>query len=684
MSQLGLRSWLLLVLVVCTACTGGTADNDEVPAANEAFDAILSVTSPDGQLQVDVGTDEAGRPRFRSARLTSDGLPAPVLLDSTLGLELTIDDTPVSYASGGSFTVLDPPATVRSSFSLPTGKALVEQIEAEVASLAYTTTTDRPLIVDIWVSDVGFAFRYGLDSANDRRGLTRLEWERTSFHVPPEARSWLQAHDPPGFVTPAYERLRSREALAGSPGTAPYGWTFPSLFATDDSWTLITESAPGPNDAGSHLSSVTADGEFFVDLADRGEGNGVGDPRPMLTLPWRSPWRIVMNSADVGDIVESNLVRHLSEPDVARPMDWVRPGRVSWSWLSDHSSSTDPESLERFIDLASDLGWEYSLVDANWNTFGDDRLAELVEYAARRNVELLLWYNSGGPNNAVPEAPRDRMREETIRRSEFARLAELGIAGIKVDFFHSDKPDAINLYRSILADAADAELLVNFHGSTVPRGWSREFPNLMTMEAVRGAEIYTFDAGYAAAAPRQNTVLPFTRNVVGSMDYTPVILGDTVRRVTTNGHELGLAVIFESGLQHFADTPEAYLGQPEPVVDLLRSVPTVWDETRFIDGAPESHVVLARRRSGQWWIGAISAGEDSLEVTVDLDALGVDPGAAMTSVCDNPAWDGDPGRSATWDDPAQYDIDGGPVDQRLAITLVPNGGCLIRFEVAVG
>ncbi len=674
---------LFIVIVACATCTGGSSADDQVSSAVDAFETVLSVASPDGRLHVDVGTDAAGRPRFRSSRRTSAGAMSPVLLDSSLGLELTIDEVPVSYASDGSLTVLTPQTVVSSSFSLPTGKAVSEEIEAHLASLAYTTTADRPLLLDVWVSDEGFAIRYGLDPTSGDPERVRLEWERTSFRVPSEARSWLQAHDPPGFVTPAYERLRNREAPAGAPGNAPYGWTFPALFATQDSWTLITESAPGADDAASHLSSVSVDGEFFVDLADRGEGNGVGDPRPVLTLPWRSPWRVVMNSDDVGGIVESNLVRHLSEPEVDPQMDWVRPGRVSWSWLSDHASSTDPESLERFVDLASDLGWEYSLVDANWNTFGDTRLAELIDYAAERNVALLLWYNSGGPNNAVPEAPRDRMRDRTIRRAEFARLAELGIAGIKVDFFHSDKPDVINLYRSILSDAADAQLLVNFHGSTVPRGWSREFPNLMTMEAVRGAEIYTFDAGYAAAAPRQNTVLPFTRNVVGSMDYTPVILGDTVRRVTTNGHELGLSVVFESGLQHFADTPEAYLEQPEPVIDLLRSVPTVWDETRFIEGTPESHVVLARRRGEQWWIGAISAREESLVVTVDLDAIGVGGETTMTSVCDDPAWGSDPGRSATWDDPTQYAVDIGPANGQVGMTLVPNGGCLIRFDSTV-
>ena len=141
---------------------------------------------------------------------------------------------------------------------------------------------------------------------------------------------------------------------------------------------------------------------------------------------------------------------------------------------------------------------------------------------------------------------------------EFAKLRDWGVKGVKVDFWQSDKQDRIRQYRDLLRDAAEFHLLVDFHGCTLPRGWSREFPNLVTMEAV-GAEQYKARVEMAEGGARHNTILPFTRNVVGSMDYTPVTFGDAqFPHRTTNAHELALAVVFESGVQHFADSVESY------------------------------------------------------------------------------------------------------------------------------
>ena len=165
-----------------------------------------------------------------------------------------------------------------------------------------------------------------------------------------------------------------------------------------------------------------------------------------------------------------------------------------------------------------------------------------------------------------------------------------------MDFWHSDKPDRIRQYRQLLEDAADFRMLVNFHGSTVPRGWSREYPHLMTIEAVFGAEQYKFRQPFTTRAAGLNTVLPFTRNVIGPMDYTPVTFTDVrYPGTTTNAHELAQSIVFESGIQHFADSAEAYRSLPEAVKDFLRRVPAAWHETRGLGGEPGSFVVVARR-----------------------------------------------------------------------------------------
>jgi alpha-glucosidase len=266
------------------------------------------------------------------------------------------------------------------------------------------------------------------------------------------------------------------------------------------------------------------------------------------------------------------------------------------------------------------------------------------------------------------EQPRDRMFDRAIRRAEMARLAEWGVRGVKVDFFHSDKQAGIQLYLEILADAAEVGLMVNFHGCTVPRGWSRTWPNLMTMEAVPGAEQYSFDPGYPAAAPWHNTILPFTRNAVGPMDYTPVTFGHQLYpHVTTAGHELALSVVFESGLLHLADSAESYRSLPRPVRDFLSVVPAVWDETRFLAGEPGAFVVVARRQAEAWYVGGIT-GDEAREIAVALAFL--ESGSfSQTLITDGRTGDG-------------FDVADATVDARgeLSVAMPARGGFVARLE----
>ena len=200
-----------------------------------------------------------------------------------------------------------------------------------------------------------------------------------------------------------------------------------------------------------------------------------------------------------------------------------------------------------------------------------------------------------------------------------------GVAGVKVDFFHSDKQDGIGRYLGILADAAEHRIMVNVHGCTIPRGWSRTWPHLMSMEGVRGAEAYLFDPGFPEAAAGHHTILPFTRNAVGPMDYTPVTFSDVTHpHLTTNAHELALAVVFESGLLHLADSAETYRSVPPAVADVLRRVPVVWDETRFLVAEPGRCVVVARRRGEDWWVAGINGLPEPRALELDLAPLGAD------------------------------------------------------------
>jgi hypothetical protein len=210
--------------------------------------------------------------------------------------------------------------------------------------------------------------------------------------------------------------------------------------------------------------------------------------------------------------------------------------------------------------------------------------------------------------------------EERIK--EFQKLQRWGVKGIKVDFFDSDKQPVMKRYMDILKDAAEYKVMVNFHGSTLPRGWERTYPHLVSMESVKGAEGYGRQA-FCDRAPSHNTVLPFTRNVVGSMDYTPVTFTNKREaiRQTTFGHELALSVVFESGVFHFADRMSAYQALPEAPKTFLKEVPVAWDETRYVAGTPGQYVVVARRKGDRWYIAGINGQNVEQEVSFDLPFL---------------------------------------------------------------
>jgi hypothetical protein len=219
-----------------------------------------------------------------------------------------------------------------------------------------------------------------------------------------------------------------------------------------------------------------------------------------------------------------------------------------------------------------------------------------------------------------------------------------------------------------MRDAADFNLLVDFHGCTLPRGWARTYPHLMTSEAVPGAEQYKFNADYPKVAAWHNTVLAFTRNVVGGMDYTPVTFTDSkFPRLTTDAHELALAIVFESGLQHFADSVQAYRGLYEPAKALLKAVPAAWLETRWIAGEPGRLAVLARRAADGWYLGGISGLDQAQNVSVNLSFLG--PGSHdATLIVD----DGAPRKltSSTRRVTSQ---------DRIPVDLLPRGGFAMRL-----
>jgi len=503
------------------------------------------------------------------------------------------------------------------SYELISGKKRVVEYSGNELTVTFKNDSNQLLSVDLRALNDGVAFRYRFPD-NDS-SLYTVTGERTSFKIPLQGKVWIHPYDTITKYTPAYETYYTNGSDIGTKAPGGQGWAFPALFNVNNAWMLLTEANLGDNFYGAHLQPEIVDGTYRIRLPEVEEALGTCDAEPTSALPWTMPWRVIMLGKNLAEIAESTLVQDLSDANVVDDLSWIKPGRVSWSWWSDHDSPQSFEKLQHFVDLAVEMGWEYSLVDANWNTMKGGNLEELVQYANDKGIGILVWYNSGGPHNTVGEQLRNAMHIKERRREEFAKLQEWGVKGVKIDFFQSDKPEIIKQYHDILKDAVDYNILINFHGCTMPRGWERKYPHLMSMEAVRGAECYSFDAMFPDAAPWYNTILPFTRNAVGPMDYTPVAFSDqTYPHKTTYGHEIALPIVFQSSLLHFADKVSIFQELPDFAKDYLKEIPVSWDQTKFLEGYPGQYVILARKKEGIWYFGGINGTSDTLNIDLNL------------------------------------------------------------------
>jgi len=443
----------------------------------------------------------------------------------------------------------------------------------------------------------GFAFRYEFP---EKGGSFVVNEELTAYCIPDSTKRWMEKFNP------ANEGLYSTM----SDGDVQQDWGYPALFNTPDKdcWYLIHEADLDRNYCGSKLSNSGEKSKYKISFPDQWNGRGQGETKPTITLPWKSPWRVIV-MGNLADILESTLIDDVSAPSVISKTDWIKPGIASWNYWSDNHGTKDFKTVCEFADLAASMGWPYTLLDWEWDAMGNGgKLEDALRYIHSLGIKPLMWYNSGGDHTWVSATPKDRMLTHENRMKEFAKLKGLGVAGVKIDFFESEKQNMIKYYLDILDDAAKFEMMVYFHGCLVPRGWARTYPHLMTYEGVHGAEWYNNGPEFTTTAPEHNTILPFTRNVVGAMDYTPVTFTNSqFPHITSYGHELALSVVFESGIQHMADRPEGYSTLPESVKSFLKQVPNAWDDTKLLDGYPGKEIIMARRKGDSWYIGGINA-----------------------------------------------------------------------------
>lgn len=519
---------------------------------------------------------------------------------------------------------------LKSSYSMLQGKRKNIDYTANQYTVSLQNGTGESMEIIFQLSHDGIGLRYHFPkTSND---IKKIVEEKTTYNFDASAKAWLQpmSKAKTGWkeTNPSYEEHYAMGVSVNTKPAIGEGWVYPALFNANGAWLVITETGLKDNYCGSRLVYNDSQKALQVTFPQKEEIFPNGALNPESQLPWYTPWRVI-TVGSLKTITESTLGTDLADPAVPMDTSFIKSGLSSWSWVLLKDDSVNFETTLKFIDYASSMNWPYCLIDADWDTrIGDAKMKELADYAKGKNVKLLVWYNSSGPWNGTEYHPKGKLLTHADRDKEFTRLNELGIAGVKIDFFGGDGQSMIAYYHAILKDAAAHKLLINFHGATLPRGWQRTYPNLLTTEAVKGEEYITFTQATADLQPSHCAMLPFARNVFDPMDFTPMVLDaiPNIKRKTTPAFELALPVLFLSGIQHIAETPAGMAKMPKYVVDYLKDIPTNWDNSKFMDGYPGKYIVMARKKDNVWHIVGVNGQNTAKEIEIDLSFVNNDSG----------------------------------------------------------
>ena len=329
----------------------------------------------------------------------------------------------------------------------------------------------------------------------------------------------------------------------------------------------------------------------------------------VINGPITTPWRIVMIGADLNALVNSDIMHNVSAPPDPKlfpngpKTDWIKPGRAVWNDLD--GTKTSLEGQKDMARLASQLGFEYNVMEGFWRNWSEAELKDVVDYSRQRGVKVILW------------SSRAQVQDPPKLKEWFDLCSRVGAAGVKIDFFDHEHKEVVDLYEMMAKAAAEHKLLVDFHGANKPTGLERTYPNIVGIEGIRGME---FPGPYA----QHDVTLPFTRMLAGMGDYTPVHFGTLVTARTgladtTWAHQVANAVILQAPLLVYSADPANMLENPS--VDVLKSIPSTWDETVVLPVSEIRQVAAFARRSGDTWFLAITNGPYARNVQIDLSSF---------------------------------------------------------------
>jgi len=596
----------------------------------------------------------------------------PLLDESALALELDGQE-----ALGSNVQIIESASGKGSDdYTLVAGK--VSDVHDQYNSLLLRTVegggAKRTLLIEARAYNDGIAFRYVLPAQNAIKAL-RLKQEDTEFRISTDATTWalelpnfrssyeseyvklpITAFSNQGGVSSSF--LIGMPLLMHSPGTA---------------WMTLTEADLEGN-PGMYVTNPSGNwaGHWFVSkLSPRFD-----DPNLVAVeaLPYHSAWRVLLVADEPGKLMESNMISDLNSPNRVQDTSWIHPGKASWNWWAgdigpDGKPAYTTKNMEYYVDFAAQSSFPFMLLDAGWadgrditKLRGNVDVPELVRYAAAKHVKVWIWLYSTSVMEQMKEA--------------FPLYEKWGVAGVKIDFINRDDQDGIKFYYDVAREAAEHHLMVDFHGASKPWGIERTYPNVLSYEAVLGAENNKVGR---RDSPVDRSVFPFTRMVAGPLDYTPggfnnVTKDEFVGRdaspmvMGTRAQQLALYVVFQTPFQMVSDSPQAYAHQPE--FQFIHDVPTQWDSMHVLNGEPGEFVTIARRHGKEWYLGSITNWTPR-ELHVPLGFL--DAGRYIAQMYQDGADAGTHPKHVTI---SRLVVHKG---ERLTLRLASGGGCAIRF-----
>ncbi|HEX8502918.1 MAG TPA: glycoside hydrolase family 97 protein, partial [Pyrinomonadaceae bacterium] len=611
MKKLSLLASLAFLLVPAGAASG------------QGRAGATKLRSPNGRVEVTFALDRVGAPAYS---VGYDG--RAVVVPSSLGLV---------FKEGGPLSAGMRVTGMRrrahdSWYPLVAGKAsrARDRYRELSVSLEEAAGARRRLELVFRAYDDGAAFRYRIPAQGALKEFEIVD-EKSEFRFAENHESWAMRLR---TFHSNYEKEFERAALDTIRPGAKVG--LPLVVAVAGGPYAAVAEADLEDYAGMYLHGLEGVPNALVSrlspFGGREEGSAVRG-----SAPHESPWRVLLLGDEPGRLVESTLLLSLNPPSAVRDTSWIKPGKAAWDWWSGQAAEgvanpgMNDATMRHYIDFASEMGFEYMLVDAGWYTkkpsWGEDAdtkaditksvpeidLPGLVAYARERKVGVILWLHW--------QTARDQMDRA------FPFYERLGVKGVKVDFMDRDDQEMVGFYHRILRKAAEHRLVVDLHGAYKPTGLARTYPHYLTQEGVLGAEYNKWSERVTAT---HNVTLPFTRMLAGPMDYTPGGFRNVTREafkpqdklplvMTTRAHQLAMYVVYDSPLQMVSDHPGAYRG--EPGADFLRAVPASWDETRVPEGRIGEFIVTARRRGREWFVGAMT-NEQGRTLRLPLGFLG--------------------------------------------------------------